>query len=132
MKLTTFDSKTLPLASSSRMLPKFSIQQKNVVGLNGAGAKLLGLKPTDKISVAQDDDKPADWFVYKDNENGFPTRRYDNSKKGTFMFAHADFATMFRECFGLDEEKTYAFEVDEKPVKLGTISYFKINVRNDD
>jgi hypothetical protein len=50
----------------------------------------MGIEPGDRVKFAQDKDRPADWYLCKDNENGVVVKKYCKTKAmcailGTFL-----------------------------------------------
>ena len=77
MKLILFSEKTMPVMKGRTGLPRISFEKNGLISLNKHAVELMGLMIADKLSIAQDEDNPGDWYIFKDSEEGF-TLRGDN------------------------------------------------------
>lgn len=116
MKLNYFSEQTLPKLNvgGKSGTPKVSFNKSGTISFNGKACELLSLKTGDKVTLAQDEDEPGNWYFFKD-ENGFAVRDgYD--KKGC-LFNHSVLVKTFNECFGLPAE-TKGYIIAGKPTKI--------------
>lgn len=124
MKLTQFNSETLPLYGRTR-LPRVSFIRSGNISLNGAAIELMQLKPECKLAIAQDQDNPGDWYIFEDDK-GFKVRSKDIKKTGQMIFSHKELVTTFVTCFGLNMNKTYSFLLAGEPTMVGKRKYYGI------
>jgi hypothetical protein len=88
MKLIHFDSET---ASGSRMAstePSIRFHQSGIITISAAAAEKIKLKEGDKVSIAQDEDSPDDWYLITKDKKGFATRIYKGSNGLAFNNAY--------------------------------------------
>ena len=70
MKLKSYD-KTNTIVKGYDVTPKISFNAKTgVIRISAMAAKKIGLKVGDTVALAQDEDKPADWYLYV-SDKGF-------------------------------------------------------------
>jgi hypothetical protein len=135
MKLTKFDAETAPksLGRGSASVAAITFSKSGTISLNRPAIALLELSEGDKISLAQDEENPSDWYLYKDAENGFALRTKDYAKSNQYTFNHKALQTSFCECFSFDAETTFRFLVAGKPtvVKGDKTKYYGILTSNN-
>lgn len=79
MKLKIFDSRTQRVVLD--VSPKLSITLKNgVIAISVGLRQLMDLQPGQKLSLAQDEQRPQDWYIYRDNESGMEVRVKQNNQ----------------------------------------------------
>jgi len=110
MKLNTFNAITLPRqwGGATGVLPKISFGKSGVIYFNKAACSKLGLTPGEKIALAQDEDDPANWYLFK-HKDGFELRSKDFEKIGSLTFNHKTLYLSFTESFELDQSTSYTF-----------------------
>jgi hypothetical protein len=92
MKLKYFTEQTSPRASrGGGSTPKVTFGAKGAITFNPAAAQLMGLKKGSKLSLAQDESDPENWYFFLDKEHGFEVR---DVKGKTWLFQHT---TLVRE-----------------------------------
>lgn len=67
-----------------------------------AGA-LMEIKPGDKVTLAQDEESPENWYFFKDKQHGFDIRA---NKAAGCIFNHKGLINAFLESWGLPKDKT--------------------------
>ena len=90
MKLLIFDRNDLSARAENKK-PALRIYKHQVV-LYPELCNIMGIEPGDRVKFAQDKDRPADWYLCKDNENGVVVKKYCKTKAmcailGTFLRA---------------------------------------------
>jgi len=101
MKLTVFNNESFPKGSFGRSgaSPAISMGKAGNICINSGAAERLGLQHEDKISFAQDEEDPANWYVFKD-DNGYPCRLHSDKK--SLVFSHGQMVRSIKESLGLD------------------------------
>lgn len=107
MKLKEFNAETLPkLSGGGKGVPRISFSKGGVININATACELIGLKPSDKITLAQDEEDPVNWYIYK-NEKGFELRSaYD--KKGV-LFNHNSLTKEIMKAIEYDDTLSHNF-----------------------
>lgn len=128
MKLTKFNAANMPKTRGvSSILPRITFAKNGVISVNKFAAELLDLKGTDKLSIAQDEEESANWYIYKDKD-GFPLKLKD--KTGTLAFNHKALATTFKESFGIPVDQTQSYLLAGQPETFEKTKYWGILVAN--
>jgi hypothetical protein len=85
MNLTVFNNETAPQGSFGRRaaVPAITIHAKGLIKLNYPAAQLIGVSEGDRVSIAQDEENPADWYITKD-ANGYELRLGTDKKSYLF------------------------------------------------
>ena len=117
MKLKTFNSETLPKQNGGgSKMPRISFNKAGAISFNQAACKLMGATEKDKLTLAQDTEDTDNWYVFIDNENGFPVRLgYD--KKGCLM-NHKKLVDAVVAGFELKEGITHSFKIAGQPTTV--------------
>jgi hypothetical protein len=110
MKLNTFTTVTMPkkMGRSTGSLSKISFCKSGLIQLNKAACTNLALSPGDKIAIAQDEDDPNNWYLFKHKE-GFELRGKDFERIGSLTFNHKILIQTFLDAFELPLDQTYSF-----------------------
>jgi hypothetical protein len=85
-----------------------------LIQINKAGCINLHLLPGDKIAIAQDEDDPSNWYVFK-HKDGFELRGKDFDKTGSLTFNHKTLIQTFLESFELPTNQSYLFLLSGEP-----------------
>ncbi|MBU7576487.1 MAG: hypothetical protein KAF40_00350 [Flavihumibacter sp.] len=126
MKLIYFSSQTLPKQGGGNKKPTISFGKKGMISINSESAKLVGLKHGDKITIAQDESEPENWYLFKDTHHGFELRNLSDEK--SLGFNHIALVSTFREAMDLDSNKSHKFPLAIEPtvMKGDKTQYFGI------
>ncbi|MBX3253958.1 MAG: hypothetical protein KF862_07430 [Chitinophagaceae bacterium] len=115
MKLIYFTEKTIPKSTTRSGTAKVTFNKTGVISINQKACDKMLLSPGDKISIAQDEKVPENWYIFKDT-NGFEVRGgYD--KKGC-LFNHSLLTQTVVDALGLPIDKTHGFLVAGKPTTV--------------
>jgi hypothetical protein len=126
MKLNYFSSQTLPKGEFRTTKPKVSFGKAGTINFNSNACKLMELEPGVKISLAQDENTPENWYFFIDEVNGFELREgYD---KKSCLLNHANLIKVFSEAFDLDTDETNSFAITTTPTVLGETKYWGVLV----
>lgn len=87
----------------NRTIAKVTFGAKGAVSFNEAAAGLIGLKKGAKISLAQDEEDPDNWYFFLDKEHGFEVR---DVKGKYWLFQHTHLVRQFMEGKGLEVGKS--------------------------
>lgn len=128
MKLIYFSSQTLPKQGGGNKKPTISFGKKGMISINAETSKLVGLKHGDRITIAQDESAPENWYLFKNNSYGFELRKLSDDK--SLGFNHISLVSTFREAMELDDSKSHRFRMAEEPtvMKGDKTQYFGILV----
>lgn len=128
MKLNVFNNVTLPkaLGRTTDIIPRISFNKSGVISINKTGAALLNIGKADKVTLAQDEEDPCNWYLFKDNENGYQVRTKDFDKSGCICFNHNQLRTSLLECFDFDTETSHNFKIARTPEKHGKLLLYGI------
>lgn len=122
MKLTVFNEENFPKQQGNhRGTPAVRFGKMCAISLNGSATEIMELKEGDRLSMAQDEDDPANWFLFKD-VNGFEVRLHTDKK--TMQFNHRKLSDAIKECFGLDKDGSHRFLIGGQPTIMGKVKYF--------
>jgi hypothetical protein len=112
MKLIKFDANT---ASGFRVgEPTIRFNAAGAISLSKTFVQKAKLKESDKVYVAQDEESPEDWYLIKDNKNGFPLR---GSSNDGLQFNNAYTAKSIMETLEINA-KSVAFMIATEPSEL--------------
>lgn len=119
MKLNYFSSQTVPKenARGRNGLPSMTIVKNGSFFFNNEAVNQIGIKNDSKITIAQDEEHPENWYVFLDESNGFGLRV--DEKKKTAAFGHASLADLIFEAFGLVRDHTLKFRVCGEATMIG-------------
>jgi hypothetical protein len=127
MKLNYFSSQTVPKGyfGNSSKTARVAFNKAGTITFNPLAQKALGLKQGTKLTLAQDEDNPRDWYFFKDDENGFELSMSSDQKY--LKFGHSKLISALFEAFGF-EKGTRAFDFDKVPtvMKGSKTEYWKI------
>lgn len=113
MKLTKFNTELLPTRPFQIAPgPCVRFSKRNAITFNQDAVDLMELQIGDKITLAQDDDKPENWYFFKD-PSGFLLK--ENKKAKGLVFYHKTLIKTFKDAFQLDLDASYGFAIDKKP-----------------
>ncbi len=84
------------------------------INLNEKACERLELKTGDKIAIAQDEESPENWYIFK-HEEGFDVRA-TSDKKG-FVFNHSSLCKEIFKFFELSTDKSHRFLLAEEETK---------------
>lgn len=133
MKLKYFTAQTKPRAwggAGKDAIAKVSFGSNGQVSFNALAGDLIGLKPGIKISMAQDEKDPENWYFFLDKEHGFEVRL---QKEKYWIFQHSGLVREFKAAKELDPDKTVKGMIAGQPTvipgdKAGT-KYWGILIR---
>jgi len=125
MKLIEFNESSLPKMGGGRNTPaSVCFGKAGVINFNQKACDLIGIKETSKLSLAQDEENPSDWYFYEDKVNGFPVRP-GYGKKGA-MINHKKLVVAIASAFGLEEGESHNFKVAPEPTIINKMKYWGI------
>ena len=119
MKLNTFNQLTLPkqIGRSLGTVSKITLGKNGLILINKPGCSSLKLIPGDKIAIAQDEDDPANWYIFK-HTDGYELRGKDFDKIGSLTFNHKTLFISFIDSFELDQNESYTFLISGQPTVI--------------
>jgi hypothetical protein len=100
-----------------------TLRTDGVFSFSVALTELMGLKADDKVLIAQDEEKPLDWYILK-HEEGFILRHPGKEKKGV-SFSNKRLRKIILEAV-LFEDKTCSFLVAKEPTEIDGVKYWAI------
>lgn len=103
MKLKYFSEQTLPRAmgGGKSTLPKINFHHKGMITINLIAAGLLEVRAGDKITIAQDEQEPENFYLFKDEQHGFEMK---SQKNGQYLgLFHRGLVDLIREAKELPE-----------------------------
>jgi hypothetical protein len=117
MKLNYFSEQTLPkqMGGGSK-LPRVAFSKSGTITFNPAAGQLMGLKGGDKVTLAQDEEDPRNWYFFKDPQHGFELRP-GYKDKGS-MFNHKVMVQALLQAFGKPEDITHNFKIAGQPTVM--------------
>lgn len=124
MKLNYFSEQTLEKKMDRSRAAKICFRKAGVISLNPNACEIIGIKPGDKISMAQDQENPKDWYVFRDSGHGFPARKAYNNDG--VIFNHKTLVRKFCEANSLKLDKSYQFLIAGQKTTWGKVDYFGI------
>lgn len=130
MKLIYLSQQTCPkIMGGGNKLPRVAFNKSGTINFNGSACALMEIKPGDKVTLAQDEDDPYNWYFFKDTNHGFPVRAgYD--KKGC-LFNHSTMVKQMMSAINYDTEVTHNFIIAGVPtvMKGDKVKYWGIIVK---
>jgi len=117
MELVYFSNQTLPkaLGNGRQKVPRISFGKSGVISLNQHAVDLIGLKDNGKLSLAQDQKEPENWYIFIDT-NGFEVRA--GYKDNGVIFNHKDLVKSFLEVFEKDVKVSHSFLIAKEPTTM--------------
>lgn len=83
MELKFFNTSNMKSAGRAGQ-PTLRVTRGGYIGLSKAAVDPMDFKAEDKVSLVQDQETPEDWYLVKDQENGFILR--ESSGSGSLAF----------------------------------------------
>jgi hypothetical protein len=121
MNLNTYNSDNLQQTSSGRSTIRFS--RRGIISFSAKACEELSLKKGDKISVHQDEDNPADWYISINSENGWPLRENRKGSSG-LKFNSAVMSATILDAFEDLTERGYTMRLSSEPIEIdGQVLY---------
>lgn len=116
MNLSYFSTQTLPKGTFGKRTgdPVINLGIKGAIRLNPAACELLGVTEGTKVSVAQDQDNPENWYIFLDPEHGYECRVFSDGK--SYGFNHSALTSTIKECFELPIDKGVSFPIAQIPI----------------
>ena len=102
--------------------PRIRINTKGIFSLNDYAARELGLSAGDRISLVQDEDSKADWFIVKDPA-GFPLSQVKDSH--SLSIQNAFTSRLLLSSCNLTES-SYSFRVGVIPIEAAEEKLYAI------
>lgn len=130
MKLITFDSETLQPQRLNKSVPKVSFGKTGIISFNKAASEKMGLTDGCKVSFAQDESQPENWYFFLDTK-GYPVRRNTTSKSTNYIFNHQKLAHTFKDAIGVSTGNTYSFIIGGQPTVLKGVKYWGLLIPNN-
>jgi hypothetical protein len=121
MKLSVFNNENFPKSSYRSGGPKIGFAAKGQLSINYFAAELIGIKHGDKVSLAQDESDPENWYIFKDKD-GFEVRLHSDKK--TLITNHSKLCDSLKESLGLDASTSQRFTVGGQPTILDKVKYW--------
>ncbi len=113
MKLITFNAESLPKTiGAGNKTARVSFGKAGTIHFNGPATTRMELKPGDKITLAQDEEHPENWYFFLDPQ-GYELRG-SSDKKGC-LFNHAVLCDTLRDAVGLKKNTTNGFLIAGEP-----------------
>jgi hypothetical protein len=117
MKLTYFSEQTYPKQTGrGGKLPKITFGKTGIITFNREACKLAGLTSKDKVTIAQDEEEPENWYFFKDPQHGFELRPAYEGKSA--QFNHVTLSKAFLEAMGKDLAVTHNLKIAGKPTVM--------------
>jgi hypothetical protein len=118
MKLNYFSEQTLPKQKGRgrRGLARVTFGKKGVISFNPQACELMGIKDRDKITLAQDEEDPKNWYFFKDSQHGFEVRSGYKGRGG--IFNHRTMVHEFLVAFEMDESISHSFLIGGEPTVI--------------
>lgn len=127
MKLTVFNAETMPKRQGYASAgPRISLGKGGTLTMNNLAAELMGIEAGDAISFAQDEEDPANWYVFKDPK-GFACRAHSDQK--SFTFNHSFMVKSIKESLGLEEDKPARFMIAGQPNVHNKVKYWGLIIK---
>lgn len=128
MKLTVFNQETMPkgLAGIRSGGPRITFGTKGAININEAAAELMDFKAENCISFAQDEEDPANWYVFLDKD-GYELRQLSDKK--SLGFSHNQMCRAIKESLGLDTDKPARFLIAGQPNVHNKVKYWGLIIK---
>lgn len=119
MKLKYYTEQTLPkqMGGGMRAIPRVTFGAKGAIAFNKEAANLMILKKGDRLSLAQDEEDPENWYFFKDKIHGFEIRE---NKANGWVFNHSTLIKQLLDSRGLEEGKTVKALIAGQPTVMKT------------
>ncbi len=96
--------------------PAITLTKSGLIIFNQPACRLLSIKPGVKVSLAQDEETPENWYVFID-PNGFAVRTGYSKSKGCVM-NHSGMVKMLVESVNKDTKQTHRFLIGGEPTVM--------------
>ena len=113
MALLIFNPNTV-VARAHVGIATINFNAKGSISISKAAAGLLEITPGSKLSLLQDEDNLTDWYIAKDEANGFLVRGGSSGFKG-LMFSNSQVARRVRESLGLEDGVSCTIRIGPDP-----------------
>lgn len=125
MKLAVYDRGNSHPAMTYKGKRVVTVNRDGTIYLSKVLTLELGLKPGDRMCVANDTDNPKDWYLFRtDDGNGFPI--WNDTRCG--RFSNSYIAGMILDTAKV--EKCAGFMVAREPVETGGRRCYRIILSN--
>lgn len=125
MKLTVYDKGNSHPAMTYKGKRVVTVNRDGTIYLSKVLTLELGLKPGDRVCVANDEEKPKDWYLFRtDDERGFTI--WNDARCG--RFSNSYIAGMILDAAKV--ERCAGFMVDKEPVESGGNKCYRIILAN--
>lgn len=120
MKLKFYSEQTLAKKTERSGLPKINFGKSGAITLNKLAAKLVDLNDGDRITIAQDEEDACNFYIFKDQKNGFAIRSKKIGGKDTrgLQFNHKGLQIHVCKACDLDESNSNNFIVAGTPTVI--------------
>lgn len=108
MKLKLFNTETICSYSKREEIRRIRFNSRGLIYISGGVAELINLKKGDRLSLAQDEERPNDWYLFK-SHNGFLVGRVKNAK--SFSIHSRGTVEAFNNNFKMNGHKSYSIPV---------------------
>lgn len=96
-------------------MPSVTFSKGGLIKINKQAAMMMGIADGTRVAFAQDQEDPANWYIYQDKE-GFECRLAYNKKD--LLFNHKTFCVSLKEALGLDEKVSHRFKIAGQPTEI--------------
>ncbi|MEO9475847.1 MAG: hypothetical protein ABJG41_09940 [Cyclobacteriaceae bacterium] len=131
MKLKTFNPRNT-IVGGKNILPSISFCAKNgMIKLSAGFVKERGFEAGMTVSLAQDEEKPENWYLRKDDQ-GFELRMSGSGSKRvknpSLCFSSKDIASKVIRSSALPNSlaNTVTMNLDTDPITIEGVEYFEI------
>lgn len=112
MKLIKFDATNSKTHKSGEAIIRFNMA--GGISLTKTATEELGLKAGQKVSVVQDEEKPEDWYLVINDEDGFELR--ENTTGTGVAFNNAYIVHTLKNFLDIEANiSSYCFKIATKP-----------------
>lgn len=117
MKLIYFSEQTLPKQMGVGIkLPRVSFNKAGLISFNKKACELIGLKAGEKVTLAQDEEDPRNWYFFKDAQHGFELR--PGYKDAGCLFNHRQMTESLLQAFQKPMDITHKFTIAGIPTVM--------------
>jgi hypothetical protein len=87
-----------------------------VITFNKEASQLAGLSSKTKVTIAQDEEHPENWYFFIDPQHGFELR--PGYKGAAAQFNHVSLRNAFLEAMGKDLGVSHSFKIAGQPTVM--------------
>lgn len=127
MKLKTYNGDNCIIGGRGIVHPRISFcLDTGIIRLNRKMVDLCQFKNGDLVAISQDENKPENWYLHRDNR-GFALSADKSGKKKSMTFFSKDLVSRILEITHFRNEAcTIGMNMSPEPIEIDGVDYYEI------